>query len=77
MRTKPAYLVIDTYGRTPTISHVRASWPRLEQGQIVIRVAIELPDSLLPQVQTISVEREDEAARVELLEVEVPEEATP
>ena len=72
MRTKAAYLVIDTYGRTPTISHVRASWPRLDPGQIVVRVAIDIPEDALPQLQVVELEAA-EAAMVEQLAVEIPE----
>lgn len=72
MKTRPAYLVIDIAGRQPTISHVRASWPRLEPGQIVVRLAIEIPDEALPRVQTVQIEA-PEAALVETLPVDVPE----
>ena len=73
MRTKAAYLVIDTYGRTPTISHVRASWPRLDPGQIVIRLAVEIPDSLLPQAQVVEIADPGDLAVVATLPVEPPE----
>ena len=56
MKTQPAYLVIDTFGRRPTISHVRAKWPTLYAGQIVVRIAIEIPDALIPQIQQVVIE---------------------
>lgn len=70
MKTAPAYLVIDTQGRRPTISHVRARWPSLYSGQIVVRLSLEIPDALLPQLQQIKLE-DPEAMAIAVEEVEV------
>jgi len=72
MKTQPAYIVIDTFGRRPTISHVRARWPTLYPGQIVVRLSLEIPDALLPQLQEIELDNLDAmAVAVTATEVEI------
>lgn len=60
MKTKPAYLVIDTMSRKgPTIRRATQLWPNLEGGEICVRVSLEIPDDLLPNVQRIVVQDPD------------------
>lgn len=56
MKTKPFYLVIDTTGRQPRADRVRASWPILEPGEVLVRLALEIPDEVIPQIQEIQIE---------------------
>lgn len=56
MKTKPFYLVVDITGRQPRADRVRASWPSLEPGEIVVRLMLEIPDSVLPNVQEIQID---------------------
>lgn len=72
MKTKPAYLVIDMAGRQPTIARVRQSWPTLEPFQIIVRLALEIPDDLIPQAQTVAITAPEELVAVEALPVEPP-----
>jgi len=56
MKTKPFYLVIDTAGRIPRADRVRASWPQLEPGEVLVRIALEIPDNIVPQIQEIEID---------------------
>ena len=56
MKTKPVYLVIDTRAARPAVVRSRQSWPQLEPGEIVVRLALVIPDDLLPNVQEIVLE---------------------
>jgi len=72
MKTAPAYLVIDTAGRRPNITRVRAGWPMLNPGEILVRLTLEIPDALIPQIQEIELENvEAMAVAVEATEVEI------
>lgn len=73
MRTKPAYLIIDSDRKTIVRSTQR--WPTLYPGEIVVRVRLEIPDHLIPQVQEITVDDIDAMVRVEPVPIEHLEEA--
>lgn len=62
MKTRPAFLVIDTNGLRPTIARVRQSWPPLEPGEIVVRVTIEIPDDLRPKLHEVVIDNPAMAA---------------
>jgi hypothetical protein len=72
MKTRPAYLVIDTNGRQPTIVRTRQSWPSLDPGEIAVRIALEFPDELLPQIQEFTVDELDSFFTIKSEPVEVP-----
>lgn len=59
MKTQPAYFVINTNGRRPRVDRVRASWPSLEPGEVILRLALDIPDSLVPQLQEIVLDDPD------------------
>jgi hypothetical protein len=71
MKTKPAYLVVALpYHGPPRIKRVAQSWPRLEPGEVIVRVSLELPDEVFHKpVVTIPVEAEQAVTAV----VEEPE----
>lgn len=56
MKTKAAYLVIDTQRRIPTIVRTTQLWPALQAGEIVVRVALEVSDAAIPQAQVVVVD---------------------
>lgn len=72
MKTRPAYIVIDTNGRQPTIVRSRQSWPALDPGEIVVRLSLEIPDELIPQVQEFTIEDLEAMVAVAPEVVEVP-----
>ena len=51
MKTKPAYLVIDTHRHgAPAIVRVTQRWPTLFGGEIAVRLSLEVPDEVMPSV---------------------------
>lgn len=70
MKTRPSYLVIDSDRRV--IVRTTQRWPTLYPGEIVVRIALEIPEDLIPQVQTFTVEQLDAMVYVEPEEVEIP-----
>lgn len=59
MKTKPSYYVIRTDGRVPAVVRVTQTWPALSPGEIVLRLALDIPDSLVPQIQEIVLDDPD------------------
>lgn len=51
MKTRPFYLVINS--ETRRVVRSRTSWPQLEPGEIVVRLTLEIPESVIPQIQEI------------------------
>jgi hypothetical protein len=75
MRTRPAYLIIDTYGR-PRIVRVSQGWPRLNPSEVAVRVTVELPDGLIPDVEVVVDELASDAVAVATVAVEPPHDNT-
>ena len=73
MRTKPCYLVINTESRR--VRTVRQSWPSLEPSEVVLKVAFEIPDDRLPQLEEFTLEVDDDAMRVAVLPEPLSDEA--
>jgi hypothetical protein len=65
------------YHGPPRIKRVAQSWPRLDPGEAIVKVSLELPDEVFHQpVVTIPVEAEQVAVgTVEELDLPEPEEA--
>lgn len=60
MKTRPAYLVIDTLAaKGPVIRRATQLWPTLEGGEIAVRVRLEIPDGVMEHVTTIQIEAPD------------------
>lgn len=72
MRTRPAYLIVDTYGR-PRIVRVSQGWPRLNPSELAVRVTVELPDGLIPEVELVVDELADDAVVVATVAADPPD----
>ena len=70
MKTRPSYLVIDTDRRV--IVRTTQRWPTLYPGEIVVRVVIAIPETLIPQIQEFTVDELDAMVSVVPEEVELP-----
>jgi hypothetical protein len=73
MKTKPSYLVIDTYRPRPTIVRVTQAWPTLGPHEVAVRLALEIPDSLHP-VHEVLVEAPEAVLEAITVEANPPEE---
>ncbi len=76
MKTKPAYLVVamPRNGRVPVIRRATQSWPQLDAGEAIVRISLELPDSVFEHpVVTVAVDAMETAVAV----VETPETPEP
>lgn len=75
MKTQPAYLIVDAdpdRGRA-RIVRVTQRWPQLYPGEIIVRISLEIPDDLLPNVQEIEITDPDYVAiAVEGEALEIP-----
>jgi hypothetical protein len=59
MKTKPAFLVVamPTRGRVPVIRRATQSWPALDSGEAVIKISLELPDTVFEHpIVTVAVD---------------------
>ena len=57
MKTRPCYVVIDVdpgVGTAPIVKRVTKRWPQLEGGEIVARLQLEIPDSLMKPPLTVA-----------------------
>ena len=61
MKVRPAYFVINT-GTRPTVKRVSQKWPPLRPGEIVVRLALDIPDDLMPNAQIIEIDDPDYVA---------------
>lgn len=69
MKTKPFYLVIGGGTSRPTVRRVTARWPSLSPGEAIVRLSLELPDTLFTHpVHTVELEADDASVAVEVLE---------
>ena len=62
MKTKPAYLVIDTDRRAPAIVRVTQRKPYLDAGEMTVRVEISIPDEAIAGAVTYQLVIDDPAA---------------
>ena len=73
MRTRPAYLVIDADRARIVRSTQR--WPTLYEGEFAVRIRLEIPEALVPNVvYDIEVDEPDAIGiAVEAVAIETPE----
>lgn len=66
LTTKPAYLVIGRRNNgQAVIKKATQSWPMLEAGEVVVRVSLDLPDSVFEHpIVTIEVDATEAATAV-------------
>ena len=69
MRTRPAYLVIDADRARIVRSTQR--WPTLYEGEFAIRIRLEIPEALIPNV-VHNVSAEDPDAIYDVVAEAVP-----